>query len=250
MHYTKTTVTIPAWFELHNYTATKHLTPQQWSDQLLLRHRVDRALAFNGNTPIFPKDTLEAMIPKGCAPHLQPPETISKTLAAQSEFFRAADGESPNMGPVIPTWWAELMATLELNGQQPSSEDEYRALDELLQDQSLRLTIDLCATDTVILKQIKQMLPRWRMLKETQSPDQAASEAALAKLHQYRVLQYIDLLHWSKINHTRIPSPQLARVLFPEPRLEESRHQRFIDETLKPRANLALSAGFIASISR
>lgn len=80
--------------------------------------------------------------------------------------------------------------------------------------------IDLRFSDTLLIKEITCLLPKWRMekirSKVWDGEHVKATENDLGKVYQYRILPLLDLLVWSSIHSLRIPNSVLAAAIFPK----------------------------------
>ncbi|TWY21097.1 DUF6387 family protein [Enterobacter roggenkampii] len=80
--------------------------------------------------------------------------------------------------------------------------------------------LDLMDDDEMIAG-FKTLLKRWRV--QTGIPESAVKEkkrfgaSTIAKIHHYRIIPYLDISRWARINDIMVSNELYARLLFPEP---------------------------------
>lgn len=88
----------------------------------------------------------------------------------------------------------------------------------LVTDSSLYISVDLNVPDDILIDDFKKLLPIWREEMEMEPIDAPLNnywQVVRRKIIEYKVLPYIDLMHWSKVKNVSIPSSVLTVALWP-----------------------------------
>ena len=88
----------------------------------------------------------------------------------------------------------------------------------LVTDSSLYISVDLNVPDDILIDDFKKLLPIWREEMEMEPIDAPLNnywQVVTRKIIEYKVLPYIDLMHWSKVKNVSIPSSVLTVALWP-----------------------------------
>ncbi|MGR3180973.1 DUF6387 family protein [Enterobacter cancerogenus] len=82
------------------------------------------------------------------------------------------------------------------------------------------VSLDLMS-DEEMLASFKILLKKWRKqtgIKEPSSDDRRRfGTSTIAKIYQYKIIPYLDITRWAKINDLTVSNEVFARLLFPEP---------------------------------
>lgn len=103
--------------------------------------------------------------------------------------------------------------------------------------------LDLMRDDEMIAS-FKTLLKKWREqtgVNEPESNSQGRFGAAtIAKIHQYRIIPYLDIARWARANNVMVSNELYARLLFPAPLSNgEIKGGAHIRDTVKPFAESA-----------
>jgi Family of unknown function (DUF6387) len=86
-----------------------------------------------------------------------------------------------------------------------------------LYEGELLLTVHTDARDSEIIEDFKKFLKLSRKIHQLEEPLQTEKiEKIIEKIFRYRVIPYLDLDFWSKLNSVRINRSVLARGIFPD----------------------------------
>ncbi|MHB9807054.1 DUF6387 family protein [Pantoea ananatis] len=75
--------------------------------------------------------------------------------------------------------------------------------------------------DEEMLASFKTLLKKWRIQTGVKEPSEDGQKrfgaSTIAKIYHYRVIPYLDIARWARINHVSVSNEIYARLLFPEP---------------------------------
>ncbi|OED45236.1 hypothetical protein ACH42_05240 [Endozoicomonas sp. (ex Bugula neritina AB1)] len=129
-------------------------------------------------------------------------------------------------------------------------DSHFLRLDDLTKEESeksdIHLTISLEADDKNIIRDVKKQISVARKHTGISGPSKIASSTNINKIKHYRILAYIDLLIWSRINGYRITDSAASNALFKDGFYGESK----IKDTIRPLALAVLEPQFINSIKK
>lgn len=88
----------------------------------------------------------------------------------------------------------------------------------LITDSSLYIRVDLNVPDDILVGDFKKLLKIWRKelgMESEEVPLNNYWQVIRRKIIDYKVLPYIDLMHWAKVKGVSIPSSVLTVALWP-----------------------------------
>lgn len=119
----------------------------------------------------------------------------------------------------------------------------------LVTDSSLYISVDLNVPDDILIDDFKKLLPIWREEMEMEPIDAPLNnywQVVRRKIIEYKVLPYIDLMHWSKVKNVSIPSSVLTVALWPY----GERGDFGIYQTIKPFIEKVMSYDSLEKLKR
>ncbi|WES90496.1 DUF6387 family protein [Dickeya fangzhongdai] len=88
----------------------------------------------------------------------------------------------------------------------------------LITDEGLYISVDLGVPDDILIEDFKSLLPIWRKelgFELDEVPVNNYWKVIRKKIVDYKVLPYIDLMHWSNVKKVSIPISVLTVALWP-----------------------------------
>ena len=251
---------LPDWFDLTTYDVCDSFTASEWADELRAR-RYEMAVQLTKYVPddfrelhtYPPADYLSDRLDFRNPRHHQVPDWPT-TLEADGYEVNLYTAFWPFDSPTVrPTMCGEMVAA----GERVDEGLEFEKWDHTgYDDMQCRrhspaaravafLTVDLTAPDSELEKQFRIAIRDYRKKMGVPNPGKSGTTASIQKLHQYKVLAYLDLTLWAEMNHLEIVAETMASALFP---VSVERDGRWVRERLKPWAAAAISPGFIRTL--
>lgn len=178
---------LPTWFDIRKYEQTKSLDLPAWAWQIQFRSFLHWSL--DATTGVEPDpDTVRISVSEIGE------EPIVPHLANKLPLLDVSRSRD-NLGPCdTPSVW---LYDPELDG-----------------NRHFTICIDLRVSDAQIIGDLKRCLSRHRQIFGRASPKRRVSEADIWDWQKYRVLPFLDLTLWAKLEGERIPNRVLAKALF------------------------------------
>jgi len=281
----KSTLDLPKEFNLRKYSGLESMSDKDLFRQIYLRMPVfdgcswseDLAayyLEYGENTPLSDSDPfgeIEVEVPewyydqfKGGKEFLDKYHSYTKTantlstgygigvLSRMEVMFLAQGQDSKGLRAGMPFTISKeeqesLMAESDVNHGLLMARGSDSV--SLVTDSSLYISVDLNVSDDILIDDFKRLLPIWRKEMEMEPIDEPLSnywQVVRRKIIEYKVLPYIDLMHWSKVKNVSIPSSVLTVALWPY----GERGDFGIYQTIKPFIEKVMSYDSLEKIKR
>lgn len=250
----KTVIKDFVWFNTNNYEVLRNFKVEDWASVLHGRLVINDAVRSGKFDNRFKVPLYDEIIGGNISAPEKEPVKARKRLVTDTNDHVAFWDESHVVQHVMPfsiegaRLASEDIEGLVLDGVatewsgESSYSDEYGLdipyfegvypLDFVIDQQGFpfaTVSLDLSATDDVIISELKNFLPKYREalgLKKSSS----VADKDIAKLRTYRVIEYLDIQIWLAVNEREITDSLLSSVLFPG----RDDHQSFFAQTVKP----------------
>lgn len=187
---------------------------------------------------------------------------VSNVMSDDIQAYRAQMdrlGEESKLGQlnnifVRPTTLYDVQRILrhsEAEGQLRSDVDTpFIRLDDLKKDDIAKglvtLTINMAAKNQILKDGFAEVLPVLREHSGIEEPSKPVGDSNITKIAQFKVIAYIDLWLWGKLNDKRVTDPAAADALFEKEGFDEDK----IKDTVRPLAEAALEDQFINTLRK
>lgn len=213
----KSTIKLPAWFNLQNYHKANQLDLEGWIIQLYLRNMIKGFMMREVLTGVVDDYT----IPENN--HKEPPHLISPV--SLHDAILIAEGLKTSMNIPAETWQSPsifksmsadnslLSWCSQTNGVEHLSKTALTSCANYSVLQKYT-SVDLSAPDAVLIASFKQWL-KDRRASMKEYPHCSFSDAILRRWAMNQILPYMDLIYWAELNQVHIPHWLMGDTLFP-----------------------------------
>lgn len=228
----------PDWFDLENYRVCESYTRNHWWKSIMIRKVVlyngikddvangiskdfllqslihlskNNELIFKGQD-VIENSSIDEMgmfdfIDLYAELYEQSPEVMNGVNDMLKKHFDKRDEVIDS----IDTFWDDF----EHDVNSKSGMDLYSPLSENYQGIRKFISIDFNNNDEKIMRDFSNWLANERKINNQLNRSQKKTDNDLKKLHEYRVLPFIDLFFWGEITGITLTQYQLAQLLFP-----------------------------------
>ncbi len=263
--YINTISDLPDWFNIDNYSFTDNLSYQRWGQLLQVRsHTLETIRRYGMSWPADEFINLISSNPDITEWDLPLDEDFRLDIEKVKEIKSKLKNESYGLGdehsfisPLtykdIKEFYTSIRSTKDsrFNGLEYSISDinllfRHPEHPELLRSgNGVYLNISLDAPDAVLMREFSTLLKLYRKKLGFDQFSKEPTQATLRKLHDYRILPYLDLLIWSEREGIKIQSRILAIALFPYG--EKGEYQ--INHNIKQLAETAIDDQFLLALN-
>lgn len=264
----KDTGRLPEWFDVDKYQVFDALGDlellEQLEARLLMREEIssiEDELYYQSimENPLINFEHCHAQARKSIGTNLQSEEFAYWNQRNKSEGKQLARSASDAIRPVslfeayfIGEQAREAMGLSGSGGIEPQhlASAKFRAdfnnsLNAIASEsQTLNLSINLDYSDDLILKELKQLLPKLREQMNWPAVAKGKHTPSIRdRLSEHKVIPFLDLSYWAQVEGKEIPYRVYAAALFKEAQNGE-KGEEYIRKTLKPFLDKVMADGF------